>query len=234
LLAGLEDWREGAPVLYDTSVPRPSHDTHAVDWYLALIHRLGVPTGRPFDWFPRTQRGADLLQASWPEASGSIWVGFQPGARWDTKRWPAAYYAQLAEKLIAARPEVQIAIFGGKADRAMGDEIASRCGNRVLNLTGRISLNVLVEWMRSIRLLVTNDTGPMHIAAAMGKPIVALFGPTDPDRTGPYRQPEAALQANLPCVPCMKDKCRWPEKLACLHALTVDHVLERTLERLEH
>ena len=232
VLAGLEDWREAAPLLHDVAVPRPTPDTHAVDWYLSLISKLGISTDRPFSWFPTNGRGSDLLKASWPEALEGTWIGLQPGARWDTKRWPPEYYAGLAAKLLQERPDARIVIFGGKADREIGEQITSQCAGRALNLAGKISLNLLVEWMRHIQLLVTNDTGPMHIAAAMNRPIVAIFGPTNPGRTGPYRQPDAVMQASLACVPCMKQRCALREKLACLHAITVNAVFDQCLVRL--
>jgi ADP-heptose:LPS heptosyltransferase len=75
--------------------------------------------------------------------------------------------------------------------------------------------------------MITNDTGPMHIAAALRKPVVALFGPTEPRRTGPYGQLEQALQHRLPCVPCMKDSCSYAKPLECLRAITPDAVMQR-------
>jgi lipopolysaccharide heptosyltransferase I len=231
-LAGLEDWREGAPLFYDLAVPRPSEETHAVDWYLSLAQRMGISTDEPISWFPTTAKGTDLLNARWPEAVQSPWIALQPGARWDTKRWPIASYSALARQILLARPDLRIVIFGGKDDQALGKTIEDECGERVLDLTGRISLTLLVEWMRHIRLLITNDTGPMHIAAGMGKPIVALFGPTNPSRTGPYGQPDSVLQTRLDCVPCLSQKCHNPSHLACLNGLKVDDVLAKVLSQI--
>jgi ADP-heptose:LPS heptosyltransferase len=83
-------------------------------------------------------------------------------------------------------------------------------------------------------LVITNDTGPMHIAAALKKPIIALFGPTDPCGTGPYGQRKNVLQIpNLPCVPCMKDTCGYKTPLACMTGITPENVLERARVSLE-
>jgi ADP-heptose:LPS heptosyltransferase len=82
-------------------------------------------------------------------------------------------------------------------------------------------------------LLISNDTGPMHVADALGKPVVAMFGPTDPRRTGPYSQRERALHHSLPCAPCLKDTCRWSQPLECLRALTPERVVEEVLARLD-
>ena len=90
----------------------------------------------------------------------------------------------------------------------------------------------MIEWLRLCDLLVTNDTGPMHAAAALGKPLVALFGPTEPRRTGPYGQLENVLRLDLPCSPCLKSTCHFERPEECLRALPPALVLERVLKRL--
>jgi ADP-heptose:LPS heptosyltransferase len=110
--------------------------------------------------------------------------------------------------------------------------IAGVAGPRCLDLTGKLSLLEMVEWLRLSELLVTNDTGPMHVAAALGKPVVALFGPTTPRRTGPYRQLEHVLQARLPCVPCLKPRCAYAKPLECLRALPPSAAVQAVIARL--
>jgi ADP-heptose:LPS heptosyltransferase len=90
----------------------------------------------------------------------------------------------------------------------------------------------MIEWIRISDLVLTNDTGPMHVAAALNKPVVALFGPTDPRRTGPYGQIDQALQLPLPCVPCLKDSCRYHQPFECLRALSPAAVFARIQQRL--
>ena len=85
----------------------------------------------------------------------------------------------------------------------------------------------MIEWVRLSELLITNDTGPMHVAAALGKPLVALFGPTEPRRTGPYGQLDQVLRADLPCSPCLKSTCHFEKPEECLRALTPALVFER-------
>ena len=85
--------------------------------------------------------------------------------------------------------------------------------------------------MRLCAVLVTNDTGPMHVAAALGRPVVALLGPTDPHRTGPYGQQDRVLQLALPCVPCMKSECHYEKPMECLRALPPELIFAR-LEKL--
>jgi ADP-heptose:LPS heptosyltransferase len=87
----------------------------------------------------------------------------------------------------------------------------------------------MVEWIRLSSAMVTNDTGPMHVAAALGKPVVALFGPTDPRRTGPYGQIDQVLRVSLPCAPCLKAGCHFEKPLECLKAITPASVQEAVL-----
>jgi len=90
----------------------------------------------------------------------------------------------------------------------------------------------MVEWIRAGALMVSNDTGPMHVAAAVRTPLVALYGPTEPRRTGPYGQLDHVVQLTLPCVPCLKPRCTIPEPLQCLRALAPTVVLQALQKRL--
>jgi len=99
-------------------------------------------------------------------------------------------------------------------------------------LTGQLSLPEMIEWIRLGEFMVTNDTGPMHAAAALGTPMLALFGPTEPRRTGPYRQIEHVLQLNLPCVPCLKHTCAYEKPFECLRAISPLTVFAKIQQRL--
>ncbi len=91
----------------------------------------------------------------------------------------------------------------------------------------------MVEWVRLCDLMITNDTGPMHVAAALGKPLVALFGPTEPRRTGPYRQLNDVLRIDLPCSPCLKSHCTYEKPNECLNALSPAAVFEFARKKLQ-
>lgn len=228
---GLEDHREGAPAFYDHSVPRPSPQAHAVDWNLAVLQALEVPVHFNFDWLPIKPDAQTVVDAIWPHHGGT-WVGLQPGARWLNKRWPAESYAEVANGLLSADPNLRIAVFGGASDRPLGELITRNGGTRCIDLTGRLTLPSMVAWLRRCALLITNDTGPMHAAAALGTPLVAIFGPTDPAHTGPYGQSESVLRLELPCSPCQTPTCHFQEPMACLRRLSVAQVLAAAQRRL--
>jgi ADP-heptose:LPS heptosyltransferase len=115
-------------------------------------------------------------------------------------------------------------------DRPLAEIICRAAPDRCIDLTGRTSLFEMVQWLRQAAVVISNDTGPLHVAAALGRPIVAIYGPSDPRYTGPHNQAERVLQAkNLPCVPCMKQTCNYPEPLACLHAITPEQVAMRAI-----
>lgn len=219
LTVGLDDHREGARGFYDIVVPRASYHTHAVDWYLSVLPHLGVPVHWNFEWLPVQQTAAQALQQKWQPAAHP-WIALCPGARWKTKRWPAENFARLAQLLAQQNPALRFVILGGADDQAAGREIAEQIPEKCLDLTGKTTLGEMVEWLRLAQCLLTNDTGPMHVAAALRKPVVALFGPTEPRRTGPYGQLNHVLQHPLPCAPCMKGHCAYREHLACLREIT--------------
>jgi ADP-heptose:LPS heptosyltransferase len=90
----------------------------------------------------------------------------------------------------------------------------------------------MIEWLRQCELMITNDTGPMHVAAALGVPLIALFGPTDPHSTGPYGQLENVIRTGLPCSPCFNSTCLWANPLECLVAISPEKVFEFAEKKL--
>ena len=229
-LVGLDEVREGARGFYDLAVRRATYRTHAVDWYLSVLPKLGVPVHNDFNWLPERPSVAAAIRAKWP-VGDHRWFILQPGARWLNKRWPAENFAALTRQLAAQLPEIRFAILGGADDRALGEIIAAAAPERCLNLCGEISLQEMIEWIRAAELMVSNDTGPMHVAAALGKPVVALLGPTEPYRTGPYGQVAEVLHQPLPCAPCFKATCANPEKMACLRTITPERVAAEVMRR---
>ena len=218
-LIGLDEPREGARGFYDEIVRRPTRLTHAVDWYLGVLPLLDVPVTTDFQWIPPRPALAKTVREKW-SINGAPWIALQPGARWPNKRWPAEAFAALVRQLVTWNPALRFAVLGGPGDRDLGSLIVGTDPARCLDLTGKLSLPEMVEWIRLCRLMVSNDTGPMHVAAALGTQVVSLFGPTEPRRTGPYGQLDHVLRSPLPCAPCFKSYCTYSQPLECLTSLT--------------
>jgi heptosyltransferase-1 len=218
LTVGLDEAREGARGFYDLAARRPSFYTHAVDWYLGVLPLLNVPTHWNFSWLPERPAVAETVRLR-ANALSPRWIVVQPGARWANKRWPVEHFTSLIEKMAAADSTAHFAVLGGVEDQPLGEAISRTAPSRCLDLTGKLSLPEMVEWIRLCELMVTNDTGPMHVAAALRRPVIGLFGPTEPRRTGPYGQVDNVLRLNLPCAPCMKPRCGYTKPLECLRAL---------------
>jgi heptosyltransferase I len=226
-----EGQREGARAFYDLTPPSAPPRTHAVDRYMAVLPLLGVPTHWNFDWLPSRQEVRAQILKKWNPAD-TPWVALLPGGRWDNKRWPVEYFVELV-KLMRAREDLRFVILGSASERPLGQAIEAIDPTRCLNLAGQTSLWEMIEWIRLCRLTVTNDTGPMHVAAALKKPLVALFGPTNPCNTGPYGDLENVIQiTRLPCVPCMKATCSYADPLACLRQITPAMVFEKVRQQM--
>lgn len=227
-----EGAREGARAFYDITPPRAPAHLHAVDRYLAVLPLLDVPVRRDFDWLPRRPEILRQVEEKWRPA-GASWIVLLPGGRWETKRWPAPHFVELLQ-LMRPLPGIKFAILGSPDEQTLGQTIAAADPERCLNLAGQTTLPEMIEWIRLSRLVITNDTGPMHVAAALNRPVVALFGPTNPLSTGPYGQLGNVLQnTTLPCVPCQKQKCFYREQLACLRSITPQAVFEKARQMLQ-
>lgn len=230
---GLLDKRELAHGYYDVSVPRPSPQTHAVDWYLEVLKVLGVPVHQSFEWLPKRESVARET-AALCSLNGHPTIALLPGARWENKRWPVGHFQQLIAELHARDTRLRFVVLGGAADSALSRAIVAAAPDAATDLTGRTELPQMIEVLRECTVVVTNDTGPMHVAAALRKPVVGIFGPTNPLRTGPYGQTDRALQrTDLPCVPCMKDFCSYHEPLACLRGISPQQVAQEVLKNLQ-
>jgi lipopolysaccharide heptosyltransferase II len=237
-LIGLDEAREGARGFYDIAVPRKSFHTHAVDWYLSVLPPLGVPVHKNFQCLPERPEISAEIKRKWLGEKSQIAnrksqiILLQPGARWLNKRWPAENFAGLVRLTAKNFPATRFAILGDAEDKPLGEIISRAAPEQCLNLCGDTSLPEMIEWVRICDLMVTNDTGPMHAAAALSKPLIALFGPTEPRRTGPYGQLEDVLRLDLPCSPCLKSFCTWKNQNECLTAISPAMVFERVQKLL--
>ena len=143
-------------------------------------------------------------------------------ARWDTKRWASRKIAELSDRLIE-RYGAHIIFTGGTDDTPATEEIVTLMRHTAVNAAGKTTLKELACLLKHAKLMITTDSGPMHIAAAMGTPVVALFGPTAPWRTGPYTDNALTVSAHLPCSPCFKRRC--DRGNTCMQGISVAAVL---------
>jgi heptosyltransferase-1 len=202
-------------------------EEHALWRYLNVARHLGAPAAPPR--FRLGLRLPEDLSHLLPETLQSLAI-LHPGARWPTKLWPAAHWARLAEWL-ARDKGFQVVITGSPGDRDLAREIVAQAEVPLLDLSGRTSLAELAALFQKARLAVTTDTGPMHLAAALGKPVVALFGPTAPWRTGPFGEGHEIVRLELPCSPCFRRQCTEPRCLTDLPVSAVQEAVEKILVR---
>lgn len=222
------------PSLSAAALLLPAHHLHL---YLELVHALGA---RP-DPLPPLLRLSAAEQAAAPgvlerfgatrdATSATRWFGLNPGAEYGpAKRWPAERFIAVAKE-VQARISGRWLVFGGALDRPLAETIAQAVPGAV-NLAGRTSLRELLQLLGVCRLLLTNDTGPAHVAAALGVPVVALFGSTSPELTSPGFPGDPRhriLHAPPPCAPCFRREC--PVDLRCLRALEPADVARTVIE----
>lgn len=151
-------------------------------------------------------------------------VGFVPGAEFGpAKRWPAEYFAELARRLIGLGRDVWL--FGSGKDSEVCGRIASQAGEGVVDLSGKTTLAEVVDLIAATERMVTNDSGLMHIAAAVGSRVVALYGSSSPDNTPPLSPDAVVLKLDLECSPCYQRECPFGH-YRCLTGLGVDRVFE--------
>ncbi|MCD6334440.1 MAG: glycosyltransferase family 9 protein [Candidatus Latescibacteria bacterium] len=161
-------------------------------------------------------------------------VGVAPGSIWPTKRWPLESFAQVTDRLM--KIGVQVILIGGVSDRALCDEIARKTAHAPLVAAGRLTLRESAALLARCDLLLSNDSAPVHIAAAMGTPVVALFGPTTPNLGfAPYGSGHTVLEVPLDCRPCGKHGGkRCPKRhFRCMKNLASERVFGVIMAKLE-
>jgi heptosyltransferase I len=206
-------------------------EAHAVWRYLNVARSLGASPALPRFrlGLPRPRNVSSLV----PLNIGQPLAVLHPGARWPTKLWPVAHWARLADWLARERG-FQVLITGSPGDRELAENIIAQTATPPLNLAGRTSLAELAAVLHQARLAVTTDTGPMHLAAALGTPVAALFGPTAPWRTGPFGAGHEVVRLTLPCSPCFQRHCPEPRCLLELPVSQVQEAVEKILVRRQN
>jgi lipopolysaccharide heptosyltransferase I len=219
--------REGAWIAYTHRVPLPTLDAHAVDRYLWLGPLLGLPEG-PADFSLRVPDEAEERIGTLLRRHGLTrrpLAVLVPGTIWETKHWQVEGFARVARHLAATG--VAVVLAGSAKERARCAAVAAGCPG-ALDLAGQTTLSELAALVGRAALCVTNDSGSMHLAVALGRPVVSVFGPTDPLWIGPYGRPHAVVRADVPCAPCyLRVLSRCPHDHRCMKEVSAAQVVER-------
>ncbi len=209
------------PFLYKT--------IHEAERVIQKIHSLGVPiVSRQMYYFipdEATQWADEILKSRLYKNKSLVLIN--PGGR-PHKRWPARNFIQLSQKLIKQR-ECVVGILGysGEEQEIASLIIESLPKSNILNLSGRIPMPQIAAFLKKSSLFVTNDSGPLHLASAVGVPTVAIYGPSKPDRFGPWGNRHRIILPSLPCAPCDEgEKCMLGDRLKCLNHVLVEKVYE--------
>ncbi len=225
---GFAGTREYSYVPLSERLPSYDPDEHAVRRYLRLAEHVGG-AATPLRWrLGLAPEAGARLRELWTEGSGPLLV-LHPGTRWPSKHWPPAAFARLADALIQER-RARVVFTGSAADRPLIARIRAAMRGKSLDLSGRTDLQALARLFFQADAAVTTDTGPMHLAAAVGTPVAAIFGPTAPWRTGPYGRQHRVVWTGAACSPCRRRDC--PEPI-CLRELPMEMVLTAALAILD-
>ena len=224
---GFANAREGSPWFYTRAVPVPTTELHAVDRYLLVAQTMGAKAGERVEFkfrIPQSDREeVDRLLTQAGVTPGMNWLAVNVSARWPTKRWPVASFAATADR-IQEEGLGRVVFVGGPDDRADVAAVKASMKTPAIDMAGATTVGLLPALLARAALFLTNDSGPMHIAAAVGTPVVALFGPTSAVRTGPYGPGHRVLAGQVACSPCFSRSCSNPLVLECLNQVTPHHV----------
>ena len=227
---GFSDSRELSGLFYTHRIRSDRKSEHAVARYLKAAEYLGALPSIDVSFglipFP-----ADVEKIFLRIGSGKL-VGIAPGARWNTKRWPVSHFREVAGRLVSEMG-MRIVALGAPDEQELSENIVSDLPlGSAVNLCGETTLKELVAAISLCRLFITNDSGPMHIAAALGIPTVSIFGPTSPKRVAPFGQEKYVVTSELPCLGCYMRKC---DKISpnCMERVTPGSVYEMSLKAIE-
>jgi len=228
---GLEHM-EHSYIFLNERIPAVDMEIHALSRGMMLIDALGIPSNTVEYKLPVSNHDhekVDDLMKTYGILGTKPIVAINPVAKWETKLWANKKFSQLADILID-RYDAKIVFTGSPDDGPTIQDIMTTMKGSAVNLAGHTTLKMLAALYQKVAFVISTDTGPMHMAAAVGTPVVALFGPTAPWRTGPYGSDHQVIQAGLECRPCFKRKCETKE---CMKLISVEQVLDATFSLLK-
>jgi lipopolysaccharide heptosyltransferase II len=222
---GYRTWKRGW-LLTQGVDPASKDSVHKAATFLRMLEKIGIlADGFRYDvgLLPEDHQAAEALLGELGVAVGDRLVALHPGANWRLKRWPADRFAEVADAL-RQRYGTKVLLIGGPEDLPLAHRVIQRMKSRPIVATGKTSFRQLGALLARTRLLISNDSGPLHLGMAVGIPTIGLFGPTDPKLTGPLNGAKAvALFGSIGCpVPCYQLRC--PVNL-CMSQITVEEVL---------
>lgn len=219
--------REGAWLFYTHRIPLPTMDVHVIDHYQSVGVLLGFdasPTDFSFR-IPQTahERVDTLLRQHGIGSARPVIIA--PRGNWETKRWPDEKPAEVARHFL--KRSKAVVLVGAPRERHVGEAIA-RLAPGVIDLTGQTTLSELAALLTRAAICIAHDSGPLHLAVALGIPVVALFGPSDTVWAGPYHRDNAVVRSELPCSPCYLRRLKsCTHGHACMNELSTPAVIER-------
>jgi heptosyltransferase-1 len=220
--------REGSWVAYTHRIPIPTLDVHAIDRYLWIAPLLGLDDNPPdltIHLSPEATNKVNRLLEEQGVATSKPLVVLVPGTIWETKHWTIEGFAGVARQFL--QDGFAVALAGTTRDQQRCRQIAAAAPG-TCDLSGKTTPADLAALIRRAEVAVTNDSGSMHVAASLGKPMVSVFGPTNPVHIGPYERPESVLRVDLPCSPCnYRRLSQCPFDHACMKQVTSAMVVER-------
>ena len=220
----LNGGREGSVVFINERVAIPYPNIHALERYLCIARYLGATSLAWKGQIPIYSRDRRYVNRLLGEIGNNCTlVAVTPMAKWESKLWELDRFSSLADT-IKEKLGAEVIFTGSESDKEAIENILSGMKTRALNLAGKTTLKELAYLYQKCAVVISTDTGPMHVAAAVGSPvIVALFGPTSPSRTGPYGVKHRVIRADLECSPCFKKRC---DDMSCMKKITLDIVFE--------
>jgi lipopolysaccharide heptosyltransferase I len=219
--------REGSWLAYTDHIELPTLDVHPVERYLGVAPMLGLDDGASDFSFPVPQAAAariDVLLDRYGMTGAKLAI-IAPGTIWETKQWRREGFAEVARHLLGNG--FTVALAGSARERGLCGEIAQLAPGAI-NLAGETTLPELAALISRAAICVTNDSGPMHLAVALNRPVASVFGPTDPVWAGPCGRADAVLRAGVPCSPCyLRRLSECPNNHVCMADVTAAAVIER-------
>ena len=223
---GFDEARELSPHFYDARV-KVDNDAHAVDKNIALLnHMMGWNESYEAPRFEHSPETAEAVKALMAEQElKEPLIAIAPCSRWESKSWPAGFFAETIDDIARRHKDVSFWLLGSDEESEKGEKVKALCQQPVQNLMGKTSLEVLLALIQKSRLMITNDSGPMHLAAAVETPTCALFGPTSAGKTGPYGNIHQIFQSQVDCSPCFKRVCPLPKQI-CLNDISSGQIAD--------